>query len=141
MYSTFTGLELANSALRTQQAALNVTGHNIANANTKGYSRNIPGITTSSPVTFNSVGRKLNMGTGSILGEVERARNSYIDNQYRWESSKYEYWTEMQNTLQLIEGVVNEPTDYKASLNQFWNAWSESPITLRIICLMFKGGL
>ncbi len=127
MYSTFTGLELANSALRTQQAALNVTGHNIANANTKGYSRQIPGITTTSPVTYNSVGRKLTMGTGSILGEVERARNSYIDNQYRWESSKYEYWTEMQNTLQLIEGVVNEPTDYSLSndLNQFWNAWSE----------------
>lgn len=126
MYSTFTGLELANSALRTHQAALNVTGHNISNANTEGYSRQIPIITTGIPLTINGVGRQLTMGTGSNMSMVKRARDSYIDNQFRWETSKYEFWAEMHNSLQIIEGVMNEPTDYSLSndLNQFWNAWS-----------------
>src|SRR5699024_12255665 len=37
--STFQGLELARKALFAQQGALYTTGHNIANVNTEGYSR------------------------------------------------------------------------------------------------------
>lgn len=127
MYSTFTALEIAQRALHTQQAALSVTGHNISNANTTGYSRQIPEITTANPLTFNGAGRQITMGTGSVMNAVKRARDSYIDNQYRWETSKYTYWEETQNSLQMIEGVVNEPTDYSLSndLNEFWNAWSK----------------
>ena len=41
MTGTFVGLETALRALRAQQAAVDVTNHNIANANTPGYSRQI----------------------------------------------------------------------------------------------------
>jgi flagellar hook-associated protein 1 len=37
--STFRGLEVAKRTLHAQQSAINTTGHNIANANTPGYSR------------------------------------------------------------------------------------------------------
>ena len=39
MTSTFHSIETSKRALFTQQAAINTTGHNIANANTPGYSR------------------------------------------------------------------------------------------------------
>lgn len=39
MRSTFMGLETNKRGLYTQQSALYTTGHNIANANTLGYSR------------------------------------------------------------------------------------------------------
>ena len=39
MSSTFHGIETARRSLFTQQTALNTTGHNIANANTEGFSR------------------------------------------------------------------------------------------------------
>ena len=39
MSSTFSGLSTALNALMSQRAALTVTGQNIANANTVGYSR------------------------------------------------------------------------------------------------------
>ena len=39
MRSTFHGLEVAKRSLFTHQTALNTTAHNLANANTIGYSR------------------------------------------------------------------------------------------------------
>ena len=39
MRSTFMGLEASKRALFTQQSALYTTGHNVANANTEGYTR------------------------------------------------------------------------------------------------------
>ncbi len=39
MQSTFHGLETARRAMMTQQYALHTVGHNIANANTEGYTR------------------------------------------------------------------------------------------------------
>ncbi len=39
MRSTFMGLETAKSGMYSQQSAIYVTGHNIANKNTPGYSR------------------------------------------------------------------------------------------------------
>ena len=39
MPSTFLGLNTGLSGLNYFQAALNTTGHNISNSNTKGYSR------------------------------------------------------------------------------------------------------
>jgi len=39
MTSSFSGLNTALSALYAQRRGLDVTGHNVANANTEGYSR------------------------------------------------------------------------------------------------------
>ena len=41
MRSSFFGLEIARRALFTQQQSLDITAHNIANADTKGYSRQV----------------------------------------------------------------------------------------------------
>ena len=52
MVSTFHGLETARRALNTQQAALLTTGHNIANANTPGYTRQRVNLTTTEAFSF-----------------------------------------------------------------------------------------
>ena len=39
MRSTFTGLSIAQSGLFASQRSLDIIGHNISNANTKGYTR------------------------------------------------------------------------------------------------------
>ncbi|WP_162868691.1 flagellar basal body protein, partial [Klebsiella pneumoniae] len=48
MPSTFHSIETAKRSLFTQSAALNTTGHNISNANTAGYSRQVVHMTASS---------------------------------------------------------------------------------------------
>ncbi|NTV52178.1 MAG: flagellar hook-associated protein FlgK, partial [Candidatus Firestonebacteria bacterium] len=69
MYSTFFGLEIGRRALMTSQLALNTTAHNIANANTEGYSRQISTLTATTPmlVAMNRMEIPAQLGTGVKL--------------------------------------------------------------------------
>ena len=49
MRSTFMGLEMGRRGVITHQASLDITGHNVANANTPGYSRQVPIVQTTAP--------------------------------------------------------------------------------------------
>ncbi len=49
MYGVLSGFEIGKRALLSQQFALNVTGHNIANVNTPGFSRQRAILTTTYP--------------------------------------------------------------------------------------------
>lgn len=127
MRSTFAGLELARRALESQQIALDTTGHNISNANTVGYTRQVVNLQATLPDSIPGMGHYLSVGTGVTVQSIERARDVFIDRQYRWENSKHEYWAAREATLQQIEGLLNEPSDNSLSndLSEFWNAWSE----------------
>jgi flagellar hook-associated protein 1 FlgK len=127
MPSTFFGLEIARRAIQTQQIAVDITGHNISNASTTGYTRQIANLQSTDPFVMMNNGHKTSLGTGVVLDNIMRARDAFVDRQYRWETSKQQYWLGKQDTLQAIEGVVNESSDYSISndLNNFWNAWSD----------------
>jgi len=127
MGSTFFGLELSRRALASQQAALNITGHNIANANTQGYTRQIANLTATIPETTTSFGRNVTVGTGVTLDTITRARDAFVDRQFRSETSKQQYWGAKQDNLTQVEEVLNEPSDNSLSndINQFWTAWSD----------------
>lgn len=88
MRSTFHGLEVAKRGMFTQQSALYVTGHNIANANTPGYSRQRVNFVQTEPYPPASMNRPQipgQMGTGVEAGSIERVRDSFLDIQYRGE--------------------------------------------------------
>jgi len=53
--STFGGIELGKRALQTQQKSLNITGHNIANANNEKYSRQRAVQSATDPYTLASL--------------------------------------------------------------------------------------
>lgn len=127
MSSTFFGLEIANRALQTQQSALNVTGQNVSNANNLGYSRQNANIQATAPWNSTTSGNTMSVGTGSMIDSITRARDAFVDRQFRSETSKQQYWGTKQNTLQGVESLVNEPTDTGLSneMNQFWTAWSD----------------
>ena len=127
MSSTFFGLELSRRALASQQAALNITGHNISNANTQGYTRQIGNLTATTPYTISVTGKNLSLGTGASLETITRARDTYVDRQFRGETSKQQYWAGREDSLQKIEGILNEPSDNSlhTDMDNFWNAWSD----------------
>jgi len=127
MSSTFFGLELSRRALESQQAALDVTGHNISNANTQGYTRQIANLTATTPYTIPAMGRNLSLGSGVTLDTITRARDKFVDLQFRSETSKQQYWASKQDSLTKVEDIVNEPSDNSLSndMNQFWTAWSD----------------
>ncbi len=127
MSSSFFGLELSRRALASQQAALNITGHNIANANTQGYTRQVGNLSTTTPYTVSSNGKSISYGSGVTLDTVNRARDTYVDRQFRGETSKQQYWAGRQDSLQKVESVLNEPSDNSlhSDMDEFWNAWSD----------------
>ena len=52
MPGTFFGLEIGRRGLQTHQRALDVTGHNLANASTEGYTRQEAVFTQTDPYTY-----------------------------------------------------------------------------------------
>ncbi|MBE2940843.1 flagellar hook-associated protein FlgK [Anoxybacillus flavithermus] len=127
MRSTFHGLEVAKRGMFTQQSALYVTGHNIANANTPGYSRQRVNFVQTEPYPPASMNRPQipgQMGTGVEAGSIERVRESFLDIQYRGENNKLGYWETRADALKKMEDIMNEPSDsgLAKTMDQFWQA-------------------
>jgi flagellar hook-associated protein 1 FlgK len=116
-------LDSAKRALIAQQYAIQVTGHNIANVNTKGYSRQRVNLASSLPV--DSLPGQL--GTGVKPEEVQRFRDLFIDFQLRRESQSLGRFEAENEALQMVESILNEPNDFALSgvMNNFWNSWED----------------
>lgn len=127
MRPSFMGLETARRGLSTQQYALEVTGNNIANANTPGYSRqrvNFEAAQPYPPISFSRAQLPGQMGTGVKAGSVERVRDSFLDRQYRQENTKFGYWNQRSEALARMEEILNEPSENGLSrtLDRFWQS-------------------
>ncbi|WP_019915058.1 flagellar hook-associated protein FlgK [Paenibacillus sp. HW567] len=130
MTSTFHSIETARRSLFTQTAALNTTGHNIANANTEGYTRQRVNMKAASPIEaygFSNSTAPGQLGTGVEFTSIERIREMFLDDQYRGESSASGNWTIQSDTLDKLEAIVNEPSDtgIRTVLDNFWKSWSD----------------
>lgn len=124
---TFQGLELSKRALFAQQGALYTTGHNIANVNTDGYSRQRVNFVTTTPFPVPSrVMPQMpgQSGTGVGIGTIERIRNKFLDMQFRAENSRFEHWNTKQEALGRLEGLLNEPSEsgLTKTMDQFWQS-------------------
>lgn len=130
MASTFHGIETARRSLLTQRAALETTGHNIANANTEGYTRQRVNMQASIPMEAYGAMRSLNpgqLGTGVEFTSITRIREGYLDTQFRNENSALGSWTIQSEVLSKLEGIVNEPSDtgLRKVMDNFWKSWSD----------------
>ncbi len=128
--STFGGLELTKRALQSQQGALEVTGHNIANANTKGYSRQEATMSATRPHTIPGMNQAVGAGqrgTGVEIKEVARVRDRFIDAQINKEKSEKGYWDTQKESLNHIEMVFAEPSDngLRNAMDEFWGSLQE----------------
>lgn len=127
MRSTFMGLETARRGMFTQQSALHTTGHNIANANTPGYTRQRVNFQPTEPYPAAGMNRPQlpgQIGTGVAAGSVQRVRESFLDVQYRGENNKLGYWESRAEAYSKLEEVVNEPSDsgLAKTMDQFWQS-------------------
>lgn len=127
MTSTFFGLETAKRGMAAQQSALNTTAHNISNANTQGYSRqrvNFVQMEPFPPTSINSPAKQGQIGAGVKVETIERVRDGFLDNQYRNESTKTEYWNVKADALKRMEDILNEPSEagLSATLDRFWQS-------------------
>jgi flagellar hook-associated protein 1 len=127
MRSTFQGLETARRGMYTQQSALQVTGHNVANANTPGYTRQRVNFNQTEPYPaagFNRPQIPGQVGTGVEAGSIQRIRESFLDDQYRGENNKLGYWETKAGALHKMEEIMNEPSDsgLAKTMDMFWQS-------------------
>lgn len=127
MRATFAGLEIARRSLLTQRQALDVTGHNIANANTPGYSRQVAQMTATrpfSPPTFSSPTTAGQMGTGVQVQQVKRMTDSFVQFQINQESRQAGYWEKRMQILEELELTFLEPSQVgiRHALDAFWES-------------------
>ncbi|MEG6585002.1 flagellar hook-associated protein FlgK [Dendrosporobacter sp. 1207_IL3150] len=125
MRSTFAGLNTLTRGLYANQVSLDTVGHNISNAGTQGYSRQMVNLSTTKPQTVFGGYASYEVGTGVNVSSILRARDTFVDRQYWKESSSLGYGQTMEDILGKIEGVFAEPTDtgIQTVLNKFWSAW------------------
>ena len=128
--STFFGLETTLRGLLAQQGALDVTSHNIANANTEGYSRQQAVFTASDPMQVVD-GAKLStlasVGTGVDIQSYQRIRDQFLDLQYRAQNMVLGQQSTTSDAMSQVETALQEPGDNGLAyqLGKFWSAWSD----------------
>ncbi len=130
MESTFAGIELGKRGLITHQAALHVTGHNVANAETEGYSRQQVTLEVFDPLYIPGLTRELTpgqIGQGVQVEKILRARDMLLEDRILSESNGLSYWKGLNDWIYQVELVHNEPTDKSIMhvLDKFWSAWQE----------------
>lgn len=130
MSGLFASFNIAKRGLLAQQTALRVTNHNIANANTEGYSRQRATIETTRPFmmpSLNSYAGPGQLGTGANVNSIIRVRNDFLDYQYRNEVSVQGKYESREKFLSQIEGVFNEPSDTGISnlIGKFFDGWQQ----------------
>jgi flagellar hook-associated protein 1 FlgK len=122
--STFLGVETALRGLLAQQRALNITGHNVANANTVGYTRQTTTMHASAGVAETPAGL---IGSGVDVVEYARARDAFVDIQLRAQTMLKGYHDARSDGLDQVELTLNEPSDNGISklLEKYWAAWQK----------------
>ena len=94
--SSFFGIELGKRSLQNFKTALEVTGHNINNVATKGYSRQrVVMRSFDKPLeapSLNRAERAGQIGQGAEITTVERIRDQFIDSKIMMELGTDGYW-------------------------------------------------
>ncbi|NLF35034.1 MAG: flagellar hook-associated protein FlgK, partial [Clostridiales bacterium] len=109
MASTFGIFEAAKSGLNSAMEHMRITGHNIANANTVGYTRQRVVASAKEshadyllrPIVNDTVGQ------GVEVLQIQQLRSAYLDNQYRDLNAGYSYSDHATQALTYLEGLFN----------------------------------
>ena len=128
MSSTFFGINVALTSLYAQRQGLEVTGHNVANVNTDGYSRQ--------RVNLESVGGGvvpamhatwLGGGAGVTVNGVDRLRDQFLEQRALGEHASDRELRQVQSTLARVEMAFAEPSDngLQAQMADFWAGWGD----------------
>src|SRR5690606_11967657 len=112
---------------QAQQRSLDIAAHNIANANTPGFSRQsaiqqatsayrVPGM-----LPVSGPGQ---IGTGVAVVEIMRYRDAFVETQLRQELQATGEWEARRETLERLELLLLEPTDIglRSDFDAFWEA-------------------
>lgn len=112
MATLFGIFEVGSRALSTQQSAMNITGHNIANANTPGYSRQRANMASTIPLNLTPGA----IPTGVEVQSITRLRDDFLDFQIRTQSSFSGFHSESEDIFGQLQVILQDPLNPVAEL-------------------------
>jgi flagellar hook-associated protein 1 FlgK len=116
--SSISLLNTAKNWLLSHQAAINLTGSNITNVNTPGYTRQRP--------VFSSWG-SIDIGTGVGIEKIERVYDRFLGVQINDKMHDLGYSEAKKGALEKVEIIFNESSGggINELLNKFWSSWED----------------
>ncbi|OIQ73516.1 flagellar hook-associated protein 1 [mine drainage metagenome] len=126
--SSFDGLSVALSSLYAQRRGLDVTGQNIANANTEGYSRQrVDMASVGAPATPAIWSTWQGAGGGVTVQDITRLRDAFLEARGRTEQSTLSQVTTASGTLNQVQQMFPEPgtNGLQSILSQLWSGFSD----------------
>ena len=122
MGSTFFGLDIALSGIFASNTQLNTTAHNISNAETEGYTRQVVNTQASKALkTYTTYGM---VGTGIDVTGIDQLRNEYFDLKYWKTNTLAGEYTTKEYYVNCVENYFNEINDngFTATFDKFYDA-------------------
>ena len=111
--------DVGSSALTSMQRAIATTGHNIANVNTEGYSRQEVLLGTRTPEKVGQV----EIGTGVEVSNIRRAHDHFLMTDVQSRSSSNGYFQLYAKTAQNVDGLLADPsTGIAPAIDKFFAA-------------------
>ncbi len=121
--SLFGLFDVGRSAIFASQTALSITGHNIANVNTPGFSRQEAVLSATTPAV---IGKGF-LGRGVVVSNIRRNYDNFIQSQLIGQYQNYGKSSSLTRTFGQIEQIFNEAKDLGLStpLMDYFNAWHD----------------
>lgn len=115
-------LNSGRTSLQTNQKAIEITGLNVANVNTEGYSRQTPHLTPYPALVFGDYF----IGTGVTVGSIQRSHDVFLAGQIKDKSMEVGRENSMLNPLAELERVIGIGEGNLADeFDQFFDAWRQ----------------
>lgn len=126
--ASFGSLHIGVSGLNVSQAALNVTAHNLANVDTKGFVRQQ---VVQADFGYIKLGENhlssLMKGMGADFAEIKQVRDYFLDQAYRQEIGRQAFYEAQYEAVYEIEGLFGEleGESFQEAIDNFWVAMQE----------------
>ncbi len=126
--SSLSSLYIGVSGLNVNQTSLNVTAHNLANVDTKGFVRQQ---VVQADFKYVKLGESyintLQSGLGADFATVKQVRDAFLDRAYRQEIGREAFYESQYNAVGEVEGFFGEleGESFQATLNELWVSLQE----------------
>lgn len=121
MASIFNALHIGYSGLNAAQIGIDTTGHNIANAETEGYTRQRVVTSTSTPISITPGAR----GSGVKIAEIVRVFDSFVNDRYSAAAQNKEYSDTLKKNLEELSTYFPDIDNVgiKEDLKNYFDLW------------------
>lgn len=116
-------LNIGQSALNASQAWISVTGNNLANVDTEGYSRQYVDQKDAGGLTYKPGAQPLGVNAQQIM----RFFDAFLERSYVKQSTNSSRWDQQDTIMASLENIFNEAnrSGVSSSLTNFFNAWQD----------------